>query len=198
MSDRLRPSGEGFGVGWIHSYPSKLFGDALEEAERVAVRAVVTLGLKDGIAFPQLIVSQGRALVVEVAARIPGGQMADLAFHALGVDLVADRVEAGARRGGPGRDRPPPPLPPDSDPLPHRPPRPAARSARCGRSAASSASSRPPGVVQADVFLQPGETIRPVRLDGDRRGYVIATGQTNVQALERAEAAARLLYVETE
>jgi hypothetical protein len=55
-----------------------------------------------------------------------------------------------------------------------------------------------PGVVQADVFLQTGETIRPVRLDGDRRGYVIATGQTNVQALERAEAASRLLYVETE
>ena len=43
LSDRLRPSGEGFGVGWIHSYPSKLFGDVLEEAERVAVRAVVTL-----------------------------------------------------------------------------------------------------------------------------------------------------------
>ena len=31
-----------------------------------------------------------------------------------------------------------------------------------------------PGVVQADVYLQVGETIRPVRLDGDRRGYVIA------------------------
>ena len=55
-----------------------------------------------------------------------------------------------------------------------------------------------PGVVQADVFLEEGETIRPVRLDGDRRGYVIATGKTNVQALELAEAAARLLHVETE
>ena len=55
-----------------------------------------------------------------------------------------------------------------------------------------------PGVVQADVFLQLGEVIRPVRLDGDRRGYVIATGDTNVQALERAESAALLLYVETE
>ena len=47
------------------------------------------LGLRDGIAFPQLIVSPtaGRC-VVEVAARIPGGQMADLARHAVGVDLV--------------------------------------------------------------------------------------------------------------
>ena len=55
-----------------------------------------------------------------------------------------------------------------------------------------------PGVVQAELYLQPGETIRPVRLDGDRRGYVIATADTNVAALDRAEAAARLLTVEVE
>jgi hypothetical protein len=54
------------------------------------------------------------------------------------------------------------------------------------------------GVVQAEVFLQPGETIRPVRLDGDRRGYVIAVADTNVQALERAESAARQLDVVVE
>jgi len=55
-----------------------------------------------------------------------------------------------------------------------------------------------PGVVQADVFTQPGETIRPVRLDGDRRGYVIAVAETNLEALERAEAAARLIDVVVE
>ena len=55
-----------------------------------------------------------------------------------------------------------------------------------------------PGVVQADVYLQVGETIRPVRLDGDRRGYVIAAGDTNLEALERAEAACTLLDVEVE
>ena len=55
-----------------------------------------------------------------------------------------------------------------------------------------------PGVVQADTYLEPGETIRPVRLDGDRRGYVIATADTNVEALQRAEEAARLLEVMVE
>ena len=53
-----------------------------------------------------------------------------------------------------------------------------------------------PGVVQADTYLTVGETIRPVQVDGDRRGYVIAFGETNLEALERAEAAARLLDVE--
>jgi biotin carboxylase len=197
LSDRLRPSGDGFGVGWIHSYPSKLFGDALEEAERVAVRAVVTLGLKNGIAFPQLIVEGGRALVVEVAARIPGGQMADLAFHALGVDLIEI-----ALRQALGEEVP------DEIVIPSQSRPTAIRflTARPGPLPLGKVKNvsglervlQAPGVVQADVFLQEGETIRPVRLDGDRRGYVIATGQTNVQALERAEAAARLLYVETE
>ena len=55
-----------------------------------------------------------------------------------------------------------------------------------------------PGVVQADTYLTVGETIRPVRLDGDRRGYVIATADTSVEALQRAETAARLLEVEVE
>ena len=54
------------------------------------------------------------------------------------------------------------------------------------------------GVVQADTYLQVGETIRPVRLDGDRRGYVIAVADTSVEALDRAERAARLLEVEVE
>jgi hypothetical protein len=55
-----------------------------------------------------------------------------------------------------------------------------------------------PGVVQADTYLQVGETIRPVRLDGDRRGYVIAVADTNLEALQRAEAASRLLQVVVE
>jgi biotin carboxylase len=198
LSDRLRPDGDGFGVGWIHSYPSRLFGDALEEAERVALRAVRTLGLRDGIAFPQLIVTgDGRALVVEVAARIPGGQMADLAFHALGVDLVQIALRQALGEEVPDELV----VPPISRPTAirfltaHPGPLPVGKVRRIGSLDRVLAA---PGVVQADVFLQIGEEIRPVRLDGDRRGYVIATGQTNVQALELAESAALKLYVETE
>jgi biotin carboxylase len=197
LSDRLRPRGEGFGVGWIHSYPSRLFGDTFEEAERVALRAVRTLGLRDGIAFPQLIVSEGRALVVEVAARIPGGQMADLAFHALGVDLVEIALRQALGQEVPDHLV----VPKHSRPtairfLTARPgPLPVGKVKKVSGLERVLAS---PGIVQADVFLQEGETIRPVRLDGDRRGYVIAVGQTNVQALELAESAARLLRVETE
>jgi hypothetical protein len=53
-----------------------------------------------------------------------------------------------------------------------------------------------PGVDRVETWIEPGETIRPVQTDGDRRGYVIALGGTNLEALERAEAAASLIDVE--
>jgi biotin carboxylase len=198
LSDRLRPPGIGFGVGWIHVYPASIYGDQLELAESAAVQAVHALGLRDGIAFPQLIASpDGGVSVVEVAARIPGGQMADLVRHAVGVDLV--EVALRQALGEPVPDELA--LPHFQQPLAIRfltaqpGPLPIGRVSWIG-------SLEPvldaEGVVQAETYLQVGETIRPVRLDGDRRGYVIAVADTSVEALARAKAAARLLRVHVE
>ena len=89
LSDRLRPPGIGFGVGWMHVYPPSIPADQLARAEQIAVDVGAGARAADGIAFPQLIAApDGRVVVVEVAARIPGGQMADLVRHAVGVDLV--------------------------------------------------------------------------------------------------------------
>jgi biotin carboxylase len=198
LSDRMRPPGIGFGVGWIHVYPPTIPPEQLSESEVVAERTVHALGLRGGIGFPQLIAApDGRVVVVECAARIPGGQMADLVRWAVGVDLVEVQIRMAL-----------------GDPLPDELVRPKFAQPLAIRFFTASPGPLPtgrvtrigsldkvlafPGVVQADVYLQLGETIRPVRLDGDRRGYVIATGDTNLDALERAEAAATLLDVEVE
>jgi biotin carboxylase len=198
LSDRLRPPGIGFGVGWIHVYPATIYGDQLEEAERVAVHAVHALGLRDGIAFPQLLATDdGRVLVIEVAARIPGGQMADLARHAVGVDLIEIALSQALGEEVPDELA----RPRFMQPLAIRfltaapGPLPTGKVTEIGSLEKVSAF---PGVVQADVYLSVGETIRPVQLDGDRRGYVIAVADTNVEALERAEAAAQLVDVVVE
>lgn len=196
LSDRLRPPGPGFGVGWIHLYPASIFGVQLERAQRAAEHAVRALGLRDGIAFPQLIASlDGSVAVVEVAARIAGGQMADLVRHAVGVDLI--EVALRQALGEPVPDalvRPRFHQPLAIRFLTARPgPLPTGRVLAIGPLDDVLAS---PGVVQAETYLQVGEVIRPVRADGDRRGYVIATADTSTAALDRAEAAAALVHVE--
>jgi len=198
LSDRLRPPGIGFGVGWIHVYPPSLPPDQLRLAGQVAVESVRALGLRDAIAFPQLIASpDGRVSVVEVAARIPGGQMADLVRHAVGVDLVEVALLQALGEFVPDDVA----LPRFAQPLAIRfftaqpGPLPTGRVTRIGELDAVLASE---GVVQAETYLQLGETIRPVRRDGDRRGYVIAIADTPEEALRRAEHAATRLHVEVE
>jgi biotin carboxylase len=198
LSDRLRPDGVGFGVGWIHVYPATVYGDQLEESERIAALTARTLGLETGIAFPQLIAApDGRVVVVECAARIPGGQMADLVRHAVGVDLVEVQLRMALGEKLPDELV----FPRFRQPLAIRfltaepGPLPTGRVIRIGSLEKVLAF---PGVVQADTYLAVGEVIRPVRLDGDRRGYVIAVADTNLEALDRAEAAARLIDVEVE
>jgi len=195
LSDRLRPPGEGFGVGWIHLYPSELEHAYLETAGQLAIAAVRALGLRNGIAFPQLLVTDtGDVFVVEVAARIPAGQMADLVRLGTGVDLV--EIALAQALGEPVTD--------------------TMVAARFHRPLAVSFLTASPGilptgtvmsvdgldrvraaagVLQADAYIQIGETIRPVQVDADRRGYVIATADDQRQALELARLATHHIRV---
>jgi len=198
LSDRLRPPGIGFGVGWIHVHPPSIDAEQLVLSRQVAVDAVRALGMHDGIAFPQLIAAKdGGVIVVEVAARIPGGQMADLVRHAVGVDLVEVAVLQALGEDVPDDVA----LPHFSQPLAIRfftadpGPLPTGRVARIG---SLDPVLEAEGVVQAETYLELGETIRPVRRDGDRRGYVIAVAASPAEALARAERAAGLLEVEVE
>ena len=136
--------------------------------------------------------SGGDVLMVECAARIPGGQMADLVRHAVGINLVDVQLRLALGEALPDELI----QPRFKQPLAIRfltaepGPLPTGRVVRVGSLEKVLAF---PGVVQAETYLQVGEVIRPVRLDGDRRGYVIAVAETNRAALERAEAAARLI-----
>jgi hypothetical protein len=55
-----------------------------------------------------------------------------------------------------------------------------------------------PGVLAAEIYSEVGETIRPVQIISDRRGYVIATGDTRDEAVERADAASLLAQIDVE
>ena len=193
-SDRVRPDGIGFGVALAHVYPSTSPVDVLEEVERVAVAAVRALGLRDGIAYPQLLVARDGVRVIEVAARIPGGQMDEVPRIGTGIDLVEI-----ALRQALGLDvaeeflRPRVQQPLAISFLTAEPG--VLTTGKVHRVGGVTRAESSPGVLRAETYIQPGDTIRPVQVDGDRCGYVIALGDTNLDALERAQAASQLIDV---
>jgi len=196
LSDRRRPPGAGFGVAVAHVYPSTLFGDALAEVERVGRSTVHALGLRDGIAYPQVIWGDdGVARLIEVAARIPAGQMDSVARYGVGVDLVEIALRQALGHPVPDELVQPERQQPMAISFLTAAPGPLPTGKLVSVSGLDKVLAFP-GVVEADLYFQEGETIRPLRVDGDRRGYVIALGATNLDAVERAEAAARLLDVE--
>lgn len=197
LCDRLRPSGRGFGVSWLHLYPPHVEGERLVEAERVATQASLELGLRSGIAFPQLIASSdGRVLLVECAARI-GGMMAELLEHALGIDLLEIQLRFALGEAIPAEllerhsDRATAIRFLTAEPGSLRP-------GRVTRVGSLDPVLAAPGVVDASIYAVPGEVIRPVTVISDRRGFVIAVGDTRDDAVARADAAASLVEIEVE
>lgn len=197
LSDRLRPEGRGFGVGWIHSFPSSLPAGVLAEAESVAVATVRALGLRDGIAFPQLIADKnGVVRVVEIAARIPAGQMADLVSFGTGINLFAIAIEQAL-----GHTVPDALVTPTS----RRPVAIRFLTASPGVLPLGTVSSidgldavrSSRGVLAAGLYFEPGTTIGPLQVDADRRGYIVATAGTPARALELADKASKKLVVRT-
>jgi biotin carboxylase len=197
VSDRLRPSGPGFGVGWIHRYPSELPPATVNEVVDVAAAAIRALGLRDGIAFPQVISSRRGAYVVEVAARIAAGQMADLVRYGTGIELFEIAITQAI--GQPVADSL---VTPDF----HRPIAIRFLTASPGHLPVGRVTAihnldevkMADGVVDAGLYFQVGADIQALRVDADRRGYVIATGTTAAEALGRADAAASKLRLEVE
>jgi len=195
LSERRRPGGEGFGVCLAHVFPAPVAGEVAAEAERVASEAIRAIGLRDSVAYPQLLVSPDGVLLVEIAARVPAGLMDEVARLGIGVDLVHVAL-----------------LQALGEPVPDELLQPRTRQPLAIRFLTAQPGPLPvgtvrsvngvdraltcDGVVAADTYIVPGETIRPARVDGDRRGYVIAVGDTADEAAERAEAAASLIEVE--
>jgi biotin carboxylase len=196
LSDRLRPPGVGFGVGWIHMYPSSLDQAVLDRVRDVALDAVRALGLRDGIAFPQLIASGDDVRLVEIAARIAAGQMADLVRFGTGIELFD--VAIAQALGQPVRD----------ELVTFTSERPIAirfLTASPGVLPVGTVSGidglddvrASPGVLSAGLYFGTGTTITPVQVDADRRGYVVATAETAEKALALADDAAQKLVVHT-
>lgn len=88
VSNRVTAEPPHFGIAIEHIAPPAVTDEALEAIKRVSAQAIHAIGLEDGIAYPQLIMSEQGPQLIEIAARIPGGHMREVALACSGIDMV--------------------------------------------------------------------------------------------------------------
>jgi biotin carboxylase len=88
LSDRITAAKPHFGIALEHRLPSHVGAAAEKLIKQASERAIRSIGLQNGIAYPQVLWTDEGPKVLEIAVRIPGGHMADVALHASGVDMV--------------------------------------------------------------------------------------------------------------
>jgi biotin carboxylase len=171
-----------------HDFPAR--GDGVADVAGVAAKAVRVLGLDWGAAHTEVRVGPSGPVVMEVNARLAGGQIPVLVRLATGIDLIQAVVDRASGR----RTMLPPP---DSG---HASIRflvaPAAGRLLGIRGQAT--ASRTPGVVDLAVTSRPGDVVGGTGSFLDRLGWVIAAGPERAAVQKAAEAALAQLHVMVE
>lgn len=88
ISDRVTIKQPHFGIAIKHVAPPDISTEMIRDVEEIAVRASLATGIKNGITYPQVIASSNGAVLLEIAIRIPGGNMREMALYKSGIDLV--------------------------------------------------------------------------------------------------------------
>ena len=196
LSDRITAAPPHFGIALEHRMPSRVGAEAEAAIYQACERAIRAVGLRDGIAYPQVLWTPVGPKVLEIAVRIPGGHMADVAMHASGIDMVEFTIRQALG---------------EPDPLAacRRHPRQKALSVRFVTSLDVPETEHPitsihglddaaqkPGVAWVRCNLQPGARVPALAHSGGRFGAVLAFADTSAQAGARAMAAVQDMHFE--
>jgi biotin carboxylase len=184
ITDRLTAEPPAFGVALAHVWPS----EAGAKAGAVAESAVRALGIENGPSYTQLRIGPDGPQVIEVAARLGGGHDAELARLALGVDLNGLALQAALGEALWSAALQPTPEVGGAVARFLVPPEGVLEEVE-GADEARAVE----GVQDVRVYREPGHVFGPFRRGADRAGAVLAIGDSREEALERADAAARLI-----
>ncbi|MFJ4816066.1 ATP-grasp domain-containing protein [Streptomyces sp. NPDC088801] len=173
-----------------HALPAPLSAECAAEVDDVVCRMLDAVGLIDGPAHTELILTADGPRVVESHLRCAGGRIGELVELVHGIDTerltcqlaLPDGVPelAPAARGGAA--------------VRFLTPRPG----RVRTVEGLAAARRAAGVVRAEVGVEPGALVEPLRWSEDRCGFVVARAGDAVTAERRARQAAALIRIHTE
>lgn len=88
IASRITNVKKNFGIAVKHLHPSNLDTFQIEQVKEASQKAIDAIGLRTGIAYPQLIFGNDGPFVIEIAARMPGGYNREVALYTSGIDMV--------------------------------------------------------------------------------------------------------------
>lgn len=196
LSERVTAPPPHFGIAIEHVSPPPL-GDserqAIMDASEKAIRAV---GLTDGIAYPQVLHTTDGPKVLEIAVRIPGGHMYEVALHASGIDMVEFSILTAMGHPSPLSACTVHPASPALSVLFLTERDFPASDAIVRQVGPVDPAFDVPGVKLARMHLTPGQKIPSLSHSGARFGAVLAVGATRDEACSRSREAARRIAIE--
>ncbi len=92
LSNRVTLGAPNFGIAVRHIAPVHLDSEGRKQIMDMSVQTIRAIGLENGIAYPQIIMSKEGPRFVEIAVRIPGGHMREVAMHLSGIDMIKTTI----------------------------------------------------------------------------------------------------------
>ncbi len=187
LSDKMRTSPPSL-LDMTVLFPSSQPAHVQRGVERIAEAAIVALGIDMSPVHAEVMVTPRGPMMVELAARGPGFKVfTDMIPWVTGVDVVRELIKVSLgeepdfsiryNRGSVLRF-------------------PEVLPGRVRAVEGLDAARRLEGILDLDIYVQPGEMVRPLASGSDRIGHIIAVADTRKKAQEIVDQAERMLKVE--
>jgi len=92
ISDRITLNRKNFGIAVRHIGPSILTTELEKDIKNICRDSIKAINIENGIATCELIIKNNKAFLMEVAIRVPGGYLREVAMYLSGVDVYKTTI----------------------------------------------------------------------------------------------------------
>jgi biotin carboxylase len=172
--------------------PTQLPEDVQQAIRDLIHKAAASMGVRSGVVKGDVVLSEGKPYLIELAARPSGGY---LCTHEIPLSTGVDFVGAALRLALGDEVEPADLIPRYQRHISQRYlfPKPG----RVVRINGAEEAAQAPGVVFCQVRVKEGDVVGPVSSHPARAGLVMAMGSSRAEAMQRAQAAIRAIHIET-
>jgi biotin carboxylase len=92
LSDRITLDDSNFGIAVRHLGPSETDPSMESEIKQMCEDSVKAIGLENGVATCEIIIEHNIPYLMEIAVRVPGGYLREVAAHLSGIDIIKTTI----------------------------------------------------------------------------------------------------------